>query len=68
MNYLVKDASIVNENKIFTSDVLIKDGRIEKIAPDISSKYAVNEIDAGGLFLFPGVIDDQVLDHAKTAS
>ncbi|HYK46179.1 MAG TPA: dihydroorotase [Parafilimonas sp.] len=60
MNYLVKDASIVNENKIFRSDVLIKDGRIEKIAPNISAKYAVKEVNASGLFLFPGVIDDQV--------
>ena len=60
MNYLVKDASIVNENRILRSDVLIKDGRIEKIAPNITTKYAVPEINASGLFLFPGVIDDQV--------
>lgn len=60
MNYLVKDASIVNENKIIRSDVLIKDGRIEKIVPNITAKYAVKEIHASGLFLFPGVIDDQV--------
>jgi len=60
MNYLIKDASIVNENKIFCSDVLIKDGRIEKIAPNITSKYPVKEIYAGSLYLFPGVIDDQV--------
>jgi dihydroorotase len=60
MNYLIKDASIVNENKIFQSDVLIRDGRIEKIAPAISLKYAVKEINATGLYLFPGAIDDQV--------
>jgi len=60
MNYLIKDASIVNENKIFQSDVLIKDGRIEKIAPAISLKYTIKEIDATGLYLFPGAIDDQV--------
>ena len=60
MNYLIKDASIVNENKIFQSDVLIKDGRIEKIAPNIHLKYAIKEIDASGLDLFPGAIDDQV--------
>ncbi len=60
MNYLIKDASIVNENKIFQSDVLIKNGRIEKIAPHISLNYVVKEINAAGLYLFPGVIDDQV--------
>ena len=60
MNYLIKDASIVNENKIFQSDVLIKNGRIEKIAPHISLNYVIKEIDATGLYLFPGAIDDQV--------
>jgi len=60
MNYLIKDASIVNENKIFSGDVLVKDGRIEKIASGIRPKYALKEINATGLFLFPGVIDDQV--------
>lgn len=60
MNYLIKNATIVNENKIFNSDVLIKDGRIEKIAPNISLAYTIKEIDATGLYLLPGAIDDQV--------
>src|SRR6187399_231262 len=60
MNYLIKNATIVNEHKIFESDVLIKDGRIEKIAPAISLKYVIKEIDATGLYLLPGAIDDQV--------
>jgi dihydroorotase len=60
MNYLIKEATIVNENNIFQSDVLIKDGRIEKIAPAINLKYSIKEIDATGLFLLPGAIDDQV--------
>lgn len=60
MDYLIKNATIVNENNIFHSDVLIKDGRIEKIAPNISLKYAIKEIDATGLHLLPGAIDDQV--------
>jgi len=29
-NYLIKNAQIVNEGKTFTSDLLIKNGRIEK--------------------------------------
>jgi len=56
---LIKSATIINEGQQFEADVLIKNGRIEKIAPSIA---ATNEeiIDASGKYLFPGVIDDQV--------
>lgn len=60
MNYLIKDASIVNEGQIYEADLLIKNGRIEKIAPGINLSYAINEINARGLHLLPGAIDDQV--------
>src|SRR6478735_3564241 len=60
MNYLIRNATIVNEHTIFYSDVLIKDGRIEKIALNISLNYSIKEIDATGLYLLPGAIDDQV--------
>lgn len=56
---LIKAASIVNEGQIFVGDVLIKGGFIEKIASSISEPGAV-EINAEGLHLFPGMIDDQV--------
>jgi dihydroorotase len=56
---LIKAASIVNEGQIFTGDVLIKDGIIEKIASNIAEPGAT-EINAEGLHLFPGMIDDQV--------
>ena len=59
-NYLIKNAQIVNEGKIFTSDLLIKNGRIEKIASSISVPYKIEEIDASGMYLIPGAIDDQV--------
>jgi len=58
-NYLIKNIQIVNEGHIYTSDVLIASGRIEKIAPQISSSVA-REINGEGKFLIPGVIDDQV--------
>ena len=58
--HIIRNASIVNENKIFVGDVLIKNGRIEKIGTDIGTAHAVKEIDATGLHLFPGCIDDQV--------
>ena len=49
MNYLIKDASIVNENNIAYADVLVKDGRIEKISSNINVKINVEEINAKGL-------------------
>ena len=60
MNYLIKNAAIVNEGTITYGDVLTKNGRIEKIAPAIQTDFAVTEIDASGKHLLPGVIDDQV--------
>ena len=59
---LIKNASIVNEGSIKVGDVLIVDGRIQKIDGNISvSELAgVKVIDATGLYLFPGCIDDQV--------
>jgi dihydroorotase len=60
-NYLIKNISIVNEGLIQQGDVLIKNGRIEKILPQIASASAdTKEIDGEGKFLFPGAIDDQV--------
>src|ERR1700704_2101173 len=59
-NYLIKNISIVNEGRSFQSDLLIKNGRIEKIANGISVSYPVNEINGENLHLLPGCIDDQV--------
>nr|MCU0394055.1 dihydroorotase [Thermoflexibacter sp.] len=57
---LIKNAQIVNEGKIFSGDILVKNGRIEKVNTSISVDYQVNEINAEGKHLFPGAIDDQV--------
>ena len=57
---LIKQATIVNEGKQFIGDVLLKNGRIEKIASHIESNASTREINAEGLHLLPGVIDDQV--------
>jgi dihydroorotase len=59
-NYLIKNISIVNEGRSFNSDLLIRNGRIEKIANHIASVPAVEEINGEGLHLLPGCIDDQV--------
>lgn len=59
-SYLIKNTEIVNEGKTFQGDVLIKNGRIEKIASQIDTKGAIIEINGENQFLLPGVIDDQV--------
>lgn len=56
---LIKNATIVNEGKQTQADLLIKDGFIEKIDGHINA-FADKEINAEGLHLFPGCIDDQV--------
>jgi dihydroorotase len=57
---LIVNANIVNEGKVFQGDVLIKGNRIDVIGKDLSSSKAGSIIDAKGLYLFPGAIDDQV--------
>lgn len=57
---LIKNAKIINENSQKISDVLIKGERIEKISEDISVDFKCKIIEAEGLHLFPGLIDDQV--------
>jgi len=59
MQILIKNAQIVNEGKIYNSDVLIEDKIIKEIAAEITIE-AEQIIDAKGLCLLPGVIDDQV--------
>lgn len=56
---LIKSATLINEGKISQVDVLIKSGRLEKIGEELDD-YADHEIDAEGLWLLPGIIDDQV--------
>ena len=60
---LIHNATIVNENKIFIGSVLIEGDKIAKIFLTDVPENILNRstvIDAEGLFLFPGVIDDQV--------
>lgn len=62
MDVIIRNAKVVNEGQILELDVLISHERIQRIVPpgvlDPQKKY--KEIDATGLYLLPGVIDDQV--------
>ena len=60
VNYLLKNGTIINEGRIFTSDILIKEDRIEKIVGIIENNCGAVEIDASGKLIIPGCIDDQV--------
>lgn len=56
---LIKSAQIINEGKIETKDLLVKNGRIAKIDGHIDAAADI-EINAEGKYLMPGIIDDQV--------
>ena len=56
---LIKNTTIVNEGKIFRSDILIENDKIKDISENIELK-ADYIIDGTDLHLMPGVIDDQV--------
>jgi len=56
---LIKQATIINEGRQFIADVLIKNGIIERIDSQID-QHADQVINAEGLYLLPGMIDDQV--------
>ncbi|TNF44312.1 MAG: dihydroorotase [Bacteroidetes bacterium] len=64
MKTLIKDATIINEGLKFKGSVLISEELIFKIFPHaIPSDFDLKDvevIDASGLYLIPGVIDDQV--------
>lgn len=64
MKTLIKDATIVNEGLKFKGSVLIDGEKIEKVFPHVvPADFDLNGtevIDATGLLLIPGVIDDQV--------
>lgn len=60
---LIHRATIINEGRSFTGSVLIEDDKIKSVyegnVPDeIMNKASI--VDASGLWLLPGVIDDQV--------
>ena len=57
---LLKGGTIVNEGVKFVADILIKDGRIDRIENSISLDYKIEEINLEGKYILPGCIDDQV--------
>lgn len=60
MKTLIKNARIVNEGQTFVGSVVIVNDIIEIVSSNEPSGVFDRTIDATGLMLIPGVIDDQV--------
>ena len=63
MQTLIRNALIINEGTRFPGNILIRDGRISKVIKDNELYTPRNNLitfDAGGKWVLPGVIDDQV--------
>ncbi len=57
---IIRNATVINEGISKVADVLINKDKIEKIDSIINISENYSEVDATGLWLIPGVIDDQV--------
>lgn len=62
MNYYIKNATLVNEGKVFKSNVFVSDGMISKIvSPEMPfDPGSATVIDGTGQYLLPGIIDEHV--------
>jgi allantoinase len=56
-NCVVKDGTLVTPDGIFVADVLVRDGVIAAIGPNLSGDAGSTVVDARGLHILPGVID-----------
>ena len=57
---LIVNARLVNEGREFDGDLLIEHGRIARVGGQIPARPGDQVIEAGGRWLLPGMIDDQV--------
>ena len=69
MNYLIKNATLVNEGQTFVASVFVSDGKIAKIVREGQEEESAlrqaqgpytQVIDATGKYLIPGIIDEHV--------
>lgn len=57
---LIKNAKFVNDGSIIEGDLRITNQRISRCEKDISATNKDRVIEANGMYLLPGMIDDQV--------
>ena len=55
---IIRNGNVVLENSVEKKDILVENGKIVAIADNLPK--ADNEIDATGLYVFPGFIDMHV--------
>lgn len=60
MRYIIKNATLVNEGTTTLASVVINGEKIEKIIFGKNDFFNENVIDAEGLYLIPGIIDEHV--------
>lgn len=58
--WLIRNATLVNEGRTWVADLRVRDGRIDCIGEALEPRAGEGVIDASGLWLLPGMIDDQV--------
>ncbi|MBF2755668.1 MAG: dihydroorotase [Gammaproteobacteria bacterium AqS3] len=57
---LLLNGTLTSDGRTWQADLLIENGRIERIDADLSSQQADDIVDLAGMRLLPGLIDDQV--------
>ena len=58
---IIKNGTVVTAEKTIQADIAVKDGKIIKVSPDKAIEESADRvIDAEGLHVFPGMIDDHV--------
>ncbi len=64
---LIQNGLIITQNAnrdIISADILIEDGRIKKIAPNIGIKERIKRIDATGRVVMPGIMNSHLHSDA----
>lgn len=56
---LLKNGLLINRGRQYAADILIDKGRIDRVSPAIDATSSI-EIDCSGMWILPGLIDDQV--------
>ena len=56
---IIRNGKVVLQDAVVEKDLLIKDGKIVKIADKIAAQGS-EELDASGIYVYPGLIDMHV--------
>jgi dihydroorotase len=59
-DWLIRNARLVNEGRIFEGDLRVRGARIESLGASLAARPGEQVLDAAGRWLLPGMVDDQV--------